>query len=53
MIEDVDKYIYGIHIVKDKLIEELQNNQTFINKAEKFGWVIFSENWNDITHEFI
>lgn len=52
-IVNIDKYIIGFQIIHDKFTEKLRKEKLLCSKIVMFNWVVFDEDWNDITNTFI
>jgi hypothetical protein len=51
-IENFTDYVIGIHIVHNYLIDDLKENELLRNCVNDKNWIVFDEDWEDITEEF-
>jgi len=51
-IKNLSKYIIGIHIIHDNIMNELMKSDILKQRIKENSWVVFDENWGNITDSF-
>lgn len=51
IIKDLHKYLIGVHIVNNKVMNELFADEDFVEYMNKYDLLLFNEDWEDITNK--